>query len=81
MNKNERTTIPEDFDFDKLVVLYADDLLRNGCDPDKIDYLFDMGSETIEYDQDTDNVWYAGFPTGMTLAEYIQDINEHDIDV
>ena len=75
--ENERTTIPDGFDYDKLVVLYADDFLRNGCNPDKIDYLFDMGSETIEYDPDTDNVWYAGDPTGLTLAEFIQETNNY----
>lgn len=78
MTRNERTTVPKDFDYDCLVVLTEKDLLQNGCNPDKIDYLFDMGSETIEYDRDTDNVWYAGDPTGMTLAEFVNEANSYD---
>lgn len=79
MTSNDRVTIPEHFDFDRLVVLDMEDLLRYGCNPEKADYLTSMGAETIEHDRDTDNVWYAGFPTGQTLAEFIQDVNDCDI--
>lgn len=76
--ENERTTIPDWFDYDKLVTLTESDMLRNGCDPDKVNFLFCMGAETIEYDRDTDNVWYAGDPTGLTLAEFVSETNSYE---
>lgn len=80
MGNIDRVTIPENFNYEKLVVLTESDFLRSGCDLEKVDYLFCMGAETIEHDRDIDNVWVAGFPTGQTLAEFIQDVNECDID-
>ena len=78
MENNNRITVPNDFDYDRLIPMFADDFLRNGCKREAVDYLFDMGSEMIEHDPVIDNVWYAGQPTGMTLAEFIQDANDYD---
>lgn len=79
MERKNRYKIPESFDYESLKTLTENDFLRNGCDPEKIDFLFAMGSEQIEYDPITNNVWYAWQPTGMTLAEYIESINKCDI--
>ena len=78
MTFQERQKMMKTVDYDNLVTLWADDLLRYGIKPIAVDYLTDMGAERIEYDSEADCIWYAGEPTGMTMAEYVKYTNEYD---
>ncbi|MGX8717383.1 MAG: hypothetical protein ACSW8C_05360 [bacterium] len=45
MERKNGYKIPESFDYESLKTLTENDLLRNGCEPEKIEFLFAMGSE------------------------------------